>query len=158
MPPTLNHCAGPRNTRQLGGYVRARCHIRENHVLDEELRLWVHIPALAEFQVTLGAAASDVTPRNRAAFKRTMRTGTVASTGKRNWELLRGQGINQLRRRCVSSNLCRLIQQPMQLGILQQHDGLAIADSSSGYLRQCVVQADFQYLDVFAFMRFAAAV
>jgi nucleoside phosphorylase len=49
----LGHCAGLRNTQQLGDYVLAHGYVREDHVLDEELPLWVPIPALAEVQVAL---------------------------------------------------------------------------------------------------------
>jgi len=57
-------------------------------VLDEELPLWVPIPALAEIQVALESAVSEVTGCQGAELKRLMRTGTVASTDNRNWELL----------------------------------------------------------------------
>ena len=84
----LGHCAGLRTTQQLGDYVLAHGYVREDHVLDEELPLWVPIPALAEIQVALEAAVSDVTQLKSAELKRIMRTGTVASTDNRNWELL----------------------------------------------------------------------
>jgi AMP nucleosidase len=51
----LGHCAGLRNSQQLGDYVLAHGYVREDHVLDEELPLWVPIPALAEIQVALEA-------------------------------------------------------------------------------------------------------
>ncbi len=84
----LGHCAGLRNSQQLGDYVLAHGYVREDHVLDEELPLWVPIPALAEIQVALEQAVEDVTQVRGAALKRIMRTGTVASTDNRNWELL----------------------------------------------------------------------
>jgi AMP nucleosidase len=84
----LGHCAGLRNTQQLGDYVLAHGYVREDHVLDEELPLWVPIPALAEIQVALEQAVADVTQIQGAALKSIMRTGTVASTDNRNWELL----------------------------------------------------------------------
>ncbi|MEO5607435.1 MAG: AMP nucleosidase, partial [Polaromonas sp.] len=43
----LGHCAGLRTSQQLGDYVLAHGYVREDHVLDEELPLWVPIPALA---------------------------------------------------------------------------------------------------------------
>jgi AMP nucleosidase len=86
----LGHCAGLRNSQQLGDYVLAHAYVREDHVLDEELPLWVHIPALAEIQLALEKAVADVTGFNGADLKRIMRTGTVASTDNRNWELLPG--------------------------------------------------------------------
>ncbi len=88
----LGHCAGLRNTQQLGDYVLAHGYVREDHVLDEDLPLWVPIPALAEIQVALEAAVSDVTQLKGAELKRIMRTGTVASTDNRNWELLPDNG------------------------------------------------------------------
>ena len=84
----LGHCAGLRNSQQLGDYVLAHAYVREDHVLDEELPLWVPIPALAEIQLALERAVADVTQCQGADLKRIMRTGTVASTDNRNWELL----------------------------------------------------------------------
>ncbi|WHZ10357.1 MAG: AMP nucleosidase [Burkholderiaceae bacterium] len=84
----LGHCAGLRNSQQLGDYVLAHGYVREDHVLDEELPLWVPIPALAEIQVALQQAVADVTHMSGHDLKRIMRTGTVASTDNRNWELL----------------------------------------------------------------------
>ena len=88
----LGHCAGLRNSQQLGDYVLAHGYVREDHVLDEELPLWVPIPALAEIQVALEQAVSDVTQLRGSELKRIMRTGTVASTDNRNWELLPDNG------------------------------------------------------------------
>ena len=84
----LGHCAGLRNTQQLGDYVLAHGYVREDHVLDEELPLWVPIPPLAEVQLALEAAVADITQLKGYELKRIMRTGTVASTDNRNWELL----------------------------------------------------------------------
>ena len=84
----LGHCAGLRNSQQLGDYVLAHAYVREDHVLDEDLPLWVPIPALAEIQLALQQAVADVTQISGADLKRVMRTGTVASTDNRNWELL----------------------------------------------------------------------
>jgi len=84
----LGHCAGLRNSQQLGDYVLAHGYVREDHVLDEELPLWVPIPALAEVQLALEHAVQDVTQCKGPELKRIMRTGTVASTDNRNWELL----------------------------------------------------------------------
>ena len=84
----LGHCAGLRNSQQLGDYVLAHGYVREDHVLDEELPLWVPIPALAEVQMALERAVADVTRLAGYELKRLLRTGTVASTDNRNWELL----------------------------------------------------------------------
>ncbi|MBK6973005.1 MAG: AMP nucleosidase [Sterolibacteriaceae bacterium] len=84
----LGHCAGLRTTQQLGDYVLAHGYVREDHVLDEDLPPWVPIPALAEVQLALEAAVADITQLTGYELKRIMRTGTVASTDNRNWELL----------------------------------------------------------------------
>lgn len=83
----LGHCAGLRNTQRLGDYVLAHGYVREDHVLDRELPLWVPIPALAEMQVALEEAVEDVTGLEGFELKRLMRTGTVASVDNRNWEI-----------------------------------------------------------------------
>jgi AMP nucleosidase len=88
----LGHCAGLRNSQELGDYVLAHGYVREDHVLDEELPLWVPIPALAEVQVALEQAVADVTRLEGYELKRILRTGTVASTDNRNWELLPHSG------------------------------------------------------------------
>jgi AMP nucleosidase len=61
--------------------------VREDHVLDEDLPLWVPIPALAEMQVALQQAVAEVTGLAGYELKQVMRTGTVASVDNRNWEL-----------------------------------------------------------------------
>ena len=83
----LGHCAGLRNTQRLGDYVLAHGYVREDHVLDRELPLWVPIPALAEMQVALEEAVGEVTGLSGFELKRLMRTGTVASVDNRNWEI-----------------------------------------------------------------------
>ena len=89
----LGHCAGLRNSQELGDYVLAHGYVREDHVLDEELPLWVPIPALAEIQVALEQAVAEVTRLEGYELKRIMRTGTVASTDNRNWELLPSRNV-----------------------------------------------------------------
>jgi AMP nucleosidase len=84
----LGHCAGLRNSQRLGDYVLAHGYVREDHVLDEELPLWVPIPPLAEVQQALEGAVADITQLHGYELKRVLRTGTVASTDNRNWELL----------------------------------------------------------------------
>jgi AMP nucleosidase len=83
----LGHCAGLGPAQKLGDYVLAHGYLREDHVLDEELPLWVPIPALAEIQVALEQAVGEVTGHTGFELKRVMRTGTVASVDNRNWEL-----------------------------------------------------------------------
>lgn len=83
----LGHCAGLRNSQKLGDYVLAHAYVREDHVLDQDLPLWVPLPALAEIQQALEQAVSQVTGLQGYELKRVMRTGTVATIDDRNWEL-----------------------------------------------------------------------
>ena len=83
----LGHCAGLRNSQQLGDYVLAHAYVREDHVLDADLPVWVPIPALAEVQVALQEAVAEITGLEGYDLKRVMRTGTVATIDNRNWEL-----------------------------------------------------------------------
>ncbi len=92
----IGHCAGLRNTQRLGDYVLAHGYVREDHVLDHELPLWVPIPALAEMQVALEEAVGEVTGLTGFELKRLMRTGTVASVDNRNWEISGPQVIRRL--------------------------------------------------------------
>ncbi len=88
----LGHCAGLHSSQRLGDYVLAHGYVREDHVLDEDLPLWVPVPALAEIQQALEAAVAAITGLSGYELKRVMRTGTVASTDNRNWELLPDNG------------------------------------------------------------------
>lgn len=83
----VGHCAGLRNSQSLGDFVLAHAYLREDHVLDDDLPVWVPIPALAEVQVALQEAAAEVTRLELYELKRIMRTGTVATIDNRNWEL-----------------------------------------------------------------------
>ncbi|MBB3657322.1 AMP nucleosidase [Rhizobium sp. BK650] len=83
----LGHCAGLRNSQRLGDYVLAHAYMREDHVLDDDLPVWVPIPALAEVQVALEAAVAEITGYEGFELKRIMRTGTVGTIDNRNWEL-----------------------------------------------------------------------
>ncbi|MCR9067893.1 MAG: AMP nucleosidase [Rhodobacteraceae bacterium] len=83
----VGHCAGLRNTQSLGDYVLAHAYLREDRVLDDDLPVWVPIPALAEVQIALEEAVADVAQVSGFELKRIMRTGTVATVDNRNWEL-----------------------------------------------------------------------
>lgn len=83
----LGHCAGLRNSQRLGDYCLAHGYVREDHVLDDDLPLWVPVPPLAEVQVALERAVADVTQLDDFELKRVMRTGTVVTVDNRNWEL-----------------------------------------------------------------------
>jgi AMP nucleosidase len=83
----VGHCAGLRNTQALGDFVLAHAYLREDHVLDDDLPVWVPIPALAEIQIALQEAVAEVTQLEGYELKRIMRTGTVATIDNRNWEL-----------------------------------------------------------------------
>jgi len=83
----VGHCAGLRNSQKLGDFVLAHAYLREDHVLDDDLPVWVPIPALAEIQIALEKAVAEVTQLDGYDLKRIMRTGTVATIDNRNWEL-----------------------------------------------------------------------
>jgi AMP nucleosidase len=83
----VGHCAGLRNSQSLGDFVLAHAYLRDDHVLDDDLPVWVPIPALAEIQIALERAVADVTQLDGYELKRIMRTGTVATIDNRNWEL-----------------------------------------------------------------------
>jgi len=88
----VGHCAGLRNSQSLGDFVLAHAYLREDKVLDDDLPVWVPIPALAEIQIALEQAVADETRLEGYDLKRVMRTGTVASLDNRNWELREKSG------------------------------------------------------------------
>lgn len=83
----LGHCAGLRSEQRLGDYVLAHGYVRDDRVLDQDLPLWVPVPAIAEIQVALQKAVAQVTGLEGAGLKTRLRTGTVFTTDNRNWEL-----------------------------------------------------------------------
>lgn len=83
----LGHCAGLRNSQKLGDYVLAHGYLREDNILDRDLHPSIPIPALAEIQKALEQAVEQVTGESGYDLKKVMRTGTVATTDDRNWEL-----------------------------------------------------------------------
>lgn len=84
----VGHCAGLRNSQALGDFVLAHAYLREDHVLDDDLPVWIPIPALAEIQIALEQAVAEVTKYDEGYdLKQIMRTGTVATIDNRNWEL-----------------------------------------------------------------------
>ncbi|HAV08440.1 MAG TPA: AMP nucleosidase [Rhodobacteraceae bacterium] len=83
----VGHCAGLRSSQSLGDFVLGHAYLREDKVLDDDLPVWVPVPALAEIQIALERAVASVTELEGFDLKRIMRTGTVASVDNRNWEL-----------------------------------------------------------------------
>jgi AMP nucleosidase len=83
----LGHCAGLRNSQKLGDYVLAHGYLREDNILDADLPPNIPLPALSEIQIALEEAVSQVTGLEGFDLKKIMRTGTVATTDDRNWEL-----------------------------------------------------------------------
>lgn len=83
----LGHCAGLRNSQNMGDYVLAHGYLREDNVLYRDLHPSIPIPALSEIQLALEQAVSQVTGMEGYELKKIMRTGTVATVDDRNWEL-----------------------------------------------------------------------
>jgi AMP nucleosidase len=83
----VGHCAGLRHSQSLGDFVLAHAYLREDHVLDADLPVWVPIPALAEIQIALEQGVAEITELEGYELKKIMRTGTVATIDNRNWEL-----------------------------------------------------------------------
>ena len=83
----IGHCGGLRHTQRLGDYVLAHAYVREDHVLDRDLPVWVPVPPIAEIQIALSEAVAEVTGLEGRELKTRLRTGTVFTTDNRDWEL-----------------------------------------------------------------------
>jgi len=83
----IGHCGGLRRTQRLGDYVLAHAYLREDNVLDDVLPPSVPLPTLAEVQLALTQAVSEVSGIAHGQLKEHLRTGTVVTTDDRNWEL-----------------------------------------------------------------------
>jgi AMP nucleosidase len=82
----MGHCAGLRNSQNLGDYVLAHAYLRDDNVLYRDLHPSIPIPALSEIQQALEKSVADVTGMQGYDLKKIMRTGTVATVDDRNWE------------------------------------------------------------------------
>jgi AMP nucleosidase len=83
----IGHCGGLRPSQKIGDYVLAHAYLRDDHVLDDVLPPEIPLPAIAEVQQALAAAAEEVSGTHGPDLKQRMRTGTVVTTDDRNWEL-----------------------------------------------------------------------
>ena len=92
----IGHCGGLRDTQKIGDYVLAHAYLRDDHVLDTVLPPEIPIPAIAEVQIALAQAAEMISGDVGANLKKRMRTGTVATTDDRNWELRYTQSAKRL--------------------------------------------------------------
>ncbi|MHA6287519.1 AMP nucleosidase [Maricaulis sp. CAU 1757] len=96
----IGHCGGLRHSQRLGDYVLAHAYLRYDNVLDEDLPIEVPVPPIAEIQIALEDAVSNVSGDTGEALKSRLRTGTVATYADRNWELryaAQARRINQSR-------------------------------------------------------------
>ncbi len=83
----LGHCGGLRRTQTLGDFVLAHAYLRDDQILDEVLPPAIPLPTIAEVQIALTTAISEVMNLSGQMMKRHVRTGTVVTTGDRNWEM-----------------------------------------------------------------------
>jgi AMP nucleosidase len=107
----IGHCGGLRQSQRIGDYVLAHAYLRQDRILDSLVPPEIPIPALAEIQVALQAAAADVTGEKGDALKSRLRTGTVVTNDDRNWELRWTQERKRI-------NLSRAIAVDMESGTL----------------------------------------
>eukprot|EP00741_Cyanophora_paradoxa_P015823 tig00020904_g15276.t1 len=89
----VGHCAGLRRTQMLGDYVLAHAYLREDHVMNRDLPQYIPVPPISEIQTALETAIERITGQSGPKFKARVRTGTVATTDDRDWEL-RQEDIN----------------------------------------------------------------
>ncbi|WP_282098631.1 AMP nucleosidase [Qipengyuania proteolytica] len=92
----IGHCGGLRPSQKIGDYVLAHAYLRDDHVLDPVLPPEIPLPAIAEVQQALAAAAEEVSGEHGADLKKRMRTGTVVTTDDRNWELRYTQSAHRM--------------------------------------------------------------
>jgi AMP nucleosidase len=107
----VGHCGGLRQSQTIGDYVLAHGYLRRDRILDDLVPPEIPVPALAEVQIALQAAAAAVTGERADALKQRLRTGTVVTYDDRNWELR----FSQERRRI---NLSRAIAVDMESGTI----------------------------------------
>lgn len=83
----IGHCGGLRRSQRLGDYVLAHAYLRDDRLLDDVLPPSVPLPTIAEVQLAMTRAVQEVSGIPASNLKEHLRTGTVVTTGDRNWEL-----------------------------------------------------------------------
>lgn len=78
----IGHCAGLDGRMRIGDLILGNAYQRDDKILDHVIPVDVPIPAIPEVQRTLEWAVDEVYGEDNEL----MRTGTVLSTGDRNWE------------------------------------------------------------------------
>lgn len=91
----IGHCGGLRSNQRLGDYVLAHAYLRDDQVLDDMLPREIPVPPIAEVQVAMTRAVSEVTGADGQVLKERLRTGTVVTTSDRNWELRFAQQVQR---------------------------------------------------------------
>jgi AMP nucleosidase len=107
----VGHCGGLRQSQTIGDYVLAHGYLRRDRILDALVPPEIPVPALAEVQLALQAAARQVTGQEGDELKKRLRTGTVVTYDDRNWELRWSQERRQI-------NLSRAIAVDMESGTI----------------------------------------
>ncbi|MET0546341.1 MAG: AMP nucleosidase, partial [Caulobacterales bacterium] len=57
----IGHCGGLRHSQRVGDYVLAHAYLRDDRVLDRALPVEIPLPTIAEIQLALAQAVSEVT-------------------------------------------------------------------------------------------------
>jgi AMP nucleosidase len=83
----IGHCGGLRRSQRLGDYVLAHAYLRDDRLLDDVLPPSVPLPTIAEVQLAMTRAVQEVSGIPARNLKEHLRTGTVVTTGDRNWEI-----------------------------------------------------------------------
>lgn len=79
----IGHCAGLDGRMRIGDLILGNAYQRRDFILDDRISSDIPIPAVPEVQRALEKAVGDVYGEEKSQL---MRTGTVLSTGDRNWE------------------------------------------------------------------------
>lgn len=78
----IGHCAGLDGRMRIGDLILGNAYQREDLILDSRIGEAIPIPSVPEVQRALEAAVDEIYGGDHSL----MRTGTVLSTGDRNWE------------------------------------------------------------------------
>lgn len=78
----IGHCAGLDGRMRIGDLILGNAYQRQDQILNDRINPDIPIPAVPEIQRALEASVDEI----YGGDKSLMRTGTVLSTGDRNWE------------------------------------------------------------------------
>lgn len=78
--------------KKIGDYVMENEYMREENVMEDEIKVWVKIKEIDEIKVDMEEEVEEIKGIKGYDIKKIMRKGKVEKIDKRNWEMREKRG------------------------------------------------------------------